>query len=217
VQLVPARHKLYVEYHHRILVAIDKRRLVEEVMSIDEVACRLDRKQQDSAVAQKLALSIKRQIQSDVGDCLTSSIGISVNRLLAKMVSEHAEARCDEHLADGEAPRRRSSFEPRAIPGIGPNMAERLQRAGITDIATLWNTDAARLRMIWGGVAGTKHELLHGADIASPKTERSSISHQHVLPPEDRSIWPPSSGNCWCARASVCGMTASTAAAWSSS
>jgi len=77
----------------------------------------------------------------------------------------------------------------RAIPGIGPNMAERLQRAGITDMATLWNTDAARLRMIWGGVAGARmHELLHGVDIASPKTERSSISHQHVLAPEYRSI-----------------------------
>ena len=77
----------------------------------------------------------------------------------------------------------------RAIPGIGPNMAERLQRVGITDMATLWTTDAARLRMIWGGVAGGKmHELLHGADIASPKTERSSISHQHFLAPEERSI-----------------------------
>ena len=43
--------------------------------------------------------------------------------------------------------------------------------------------------MIWGGVAGAKmHELLHGADIASPKTDRASISHQHVLAPEDRSI-----------------------------
>lgn len=68
-------------------------------------------------------------------------------------------------------------------------IAERLERAGIGDIATLWKTDAARLRLIWGGVAGAKmHELLHGADIASPKQARSSISHQHVLAPEDRSI-----------------------------
>jgi DNA polymerase-4 len=77
----------------------------------------------------------------------------------------------------------------RDIPGIGPKMAEHLRRSGITDIATLWKTDAARLRLIWGGVAGAKmHELLHGADIASPKIERSSMSHQHVLAPEDRSI-----------------------------
>ena len=44
VKLVQAHHKLYVEYHHRILTAIDKHIPVEEVMSIDEVACRLDRR-----------------------------------------------------------------------------------------------------------------------------------------------------------------------------
>jgi DNA polymerase-4 len=32
------------------------------------------------------------------------------------------------------------------------------------------------------------HELLHVADMASLKTNHSSISHQHVLAPEDRSI-----------------------------
>jgi DNA polymerase-4 len=77
----------------------------------------------------------------------------------------------------------------RDIPGVGPKMAERLQRAGITDIAVLWKTDAVRLRHIWGGLAGAKmHGLLHGEDIVSAKQARSSISHQHVLAPDDRSI-----------------------------
>src|SRR5207249_9505167 len=87
VKLVQAHHKLYVEYHHRILSAIDKHIPVEDVMSIDEVACRLDRVQQDRAVAQKLAHNIKREIQPQVGECLTSSIGISANKLLAKLAS----------------------------------------------------------------------------------------------------------------------------------
>jgi DNA polymerase IV len=189
VLLVPAHHKLYVEYHHRILAAIDCHIPVEEVMSIDEVACRLDSKQQNPAVAQKLALHIKRQIQSEVGECLTSSIGISANKLLAKMASNMQKPDGLTILLMEKLPGAILHLEIRAIPGIGPSMAERLRRAGVTDMATLWNTDAARLRMIWGGVAGAKmHELLHGADIASPKTERSSISHQHVLAPEDRSI-----------------------------
>jgi DNA polymerase-4 len=77
----------------------------------------------------------------------------------------------------------------RAIPGVGPKMAERLQQVGITDMAGLWNTDAARLRQIWGGVAGARmHGLLHGEDIVGVKHARSSISHQHVLAPDDRSV-----------------------------
>ena len=62
LKLVQANHKLYVEYHHRILRAIDEHIPVEEVMSIDEVACRLDKVQQHAALAQKLAREIKNEI-----------------------------------------------------------------------------------------------------------------------------------------------------------
>ncbi len=42
-------------------------------------------------------------------------------------------------------------------------------------------------RLLWGGVAGAKmHGLLHGEDIVSARHARSSISHQHVLAPDDR-------------------------------
>ena len=189
VQLVQAHHKLYVEYHHGILAAIDKHMPVEEVMSIDEVACRLDKVQQDPTVAHQLAQSIKREIQSQVGECLTSSIGISANKLLAKLASNMQKPDGLVILPIEKLPGAILHLKIRAIPGIGPNMAERLRENGITDIASLWSSDAARLRVIWGGVAGARmHELLHGADITSPKTERSSISHQHVLAPVDRTI-----------------------------
>ena len=189
VKLVQARHKLYVEYHHRILSAIDRHIPVEDVMSIDEVACRLDKVQHDLAVARSLALAIKREIHSQVGECLTSSIGISANKLLAKLASNMQKPDGLVILPPETLPGSIVHLELRDIPGIGPNMAARLQRAGITDITTLWKCDSARLRLVWGGVAGAKmHELLHGADIASPKTERSTISHQHVLAPDDRSI-----------------------------
>jgi DNA polymerase IV len=135
VKLVQAHHKLYVEYHHRILAAIGKHMPVEDVMSIDEVACRLDRVQQEPAVAQKLAQNIKREIQSQVGECLTSSVGISANKLLAKLAS-------NMHKPDGlvilpieKLPGSILHLTLRDIPGVGPKTAERLQRAGITDIA----------------------------------------------------------------------------------
>ena len=189
VKLVQAHHKLYVEYHHRILAAINKHMPVEDVMSIDEVACRLDRGQQEPAVAQKLAQNIKREIQSQVGECLTSSVGVSANKLLAKLASNMQKPDGLIILPTEKLPGAILHLKLRDIPGIGPNMAERLQQAGITDIAALWKTDAVRLRLIWGGLAGAKmHGLLHGEDIVSTKQARSSISHQHVLAPDDRSI-----------------------------
>jgi DNA polymerase-4 len=187
LKLVQANHKLYVEYHHRILRAIDKHIPVEDVMSIDEVACRLDKVQQQPSVARKLAEEIKHEIQSQVGACLTSSIGISANKLLAKLASNMQKPDGLVILPIEELPCSILHLKLRDIPGIGPNMAERLQKADISDIATLWRADASRLRLIWGGVAGDKmHALLHGEDIVSPKHARSSISHQHVLAPNDR-------------------------------
>ena len=187
LKLIQANHKLYVDYHHRILRAIEKHIPVDEVMSIDEVACRLDKRQQHPAIARELAQEIKHEIESQVGACLTSSIGISANKLLAKLASNMQKPDGLVILPVEALPGAILHLQLRDIPGIGSSMAERLQKAGITDIAALWNTDASRLRLIWGGVAGAKmHALLHGEDIISAKHARSSIGHQHVLAPDDR-------------------------------
>jgi DNA polymerase-4 len=53
--VVQSRPKLYVEYHHRILDAIESCIPIEHVMSIDEVACRLDRTQQTPEAAASLS------------------------------------------------------------------------------------------------------------------------------------------------------------------
>jgi DNA polymerase IV len=137
-------------------------------MSIDEVACRLDRVQQDPAVAERLGRSIKREIQAQVGECLTSSIGISANKLLAKMASDMQKPDGLVILPVEKLPGAILHLNLRDIPGIGPPMAARLQRGGISDLAALWNTRAGKLRLVWGGVGGARmHELLHGVDAAT--------------------------------------------------
>ena len=148
LKLIQANHKLYVDYHHRILRAIEKHIPVDEVMSIDEVACRLDKRQQQPTVAGELAQEIKHEIETQVGACLTSSIGISANKLLAKLASNMQKPDGLVILPVEDLPRAILHLKLRDIPGIGPSMVERLRKAGIADIATLWNTDASRLRLI---------------------------------------------------------------------
>jgi DNA polymerase-4 len=53
----------------------------------------------------------------------------------------------------------------------------------------LWAADAERLKRVWGGVNGVRfHALLHGADLVDPKNKSRSMSHQHVLAPDERSL-----------------------------
>ncbi len=189
LKLVQARPKLYVEYHHRFLEAIETLIPIDDVLSIDEVACRLDRVQREPDEARKLAFALKVAIRQRVGACLTSSIGIAPNKLLAKLAS-------NMHKPDGLTllplkilPQAILRLSLEDVPGIGANMAARLRAAGIPDIATLWTADAGRLRSIWRGVTGARfHALLHGEDLPSPSHPRRSLGHQHVLPPDERRL-----------------------------
>ena len=189
LRLVQARPKLYVEYHHRLLEAIETRIPVEDILSIDEVACRLDRVQREPDAARKLAMATKAAIRERVGACLTSSIGIASNKLLAKLASNMQKPDGLTILPLPDLPQAILHLGLEAIPGIGPNMAARLRLAGIPDMAGLWAADAGRLRRVWGGVTGLRFRaLLHGADLPSPSHPRRSLGHQHVLPPGERRL-----------------------------
>jgi hypothetical protein len=57
---VQANHRLYTEYHERILKAVDTCLPVEKVCSIDEMACRLMGTERQVPVARELALKARR-------------------------------------------------------------------------------------------------------------------------------------------------------------
>ncbi len=184
---IEASHRKYVEYHHAVRTAIGQCIPIEHVMSIDEVACRLDRIQQDPAAARQLALAIKDSIRNTVGECLTSSIGIASNKFLAKMASNMQKPDGLTLLMPDSLPQALLKLDLRAIPGIGRNMEARLHDAGVRDMATLWNATPDQCRRIWGGINGVKfHALLHGVDLSGPNNPRRSIGHSKVLSPEER-------------------------------
>lgn len=185
--LVQARPKLYVAYHHQFLEAIETLIPVEDIMSVDEVACRLDRVQREPSAARELALAIKAVLRERVGAYLTCSIGIAGNKLLAKLASDMQKPDGLTILMPAHFPQNILHLKLEDIPGIGLNMAARLRHAGIQDMAALWALDAGRMRAIWRGVTGARfHALLHGADLPSPSHPRRSLGHQHVLPPGER-------------------------------
>ncbi len=189
LRLVQARPPLYVTYHHRILEAIETCLPIDEVMSVDEVACRLDKIQQQPAEARRLAARIKTMITHNVGSCLTSSIGIAPNKLLAKLASDMQKPDGLVILRKADLPKAILHLAPSDIVGIGPRMALRLTAGGIHTMHDLWEADAQKLRRVWGGIVGLRfHALLHGADLPSTPSPRRSLGRQHVLAPEERTL-----------------------------
>ena len=190
LKIVEARPKLYVEYHHRILKAIESCIPIDAVLSIDEVACRLDVREQQEDIARHLAQKIKDALRKEVGICLTSSIGIASNKLLAKLASDMKKPDGLTVLNPSAMPEAILHLKLEDICGIGRNMAERLHHHGILTIEDLWKADTHQLRRVWGGVTGLRfHMMLHGSDFSAPPANpRRSISHQHVLSPNERQI-----------------------------
>jgi len=189
IKVVQARPKLYVEYHHKICEAIETCIPVDAVLSIDEVACKLDNVQRRPEIARALAMSIKAVVRDRAGAFLTCSIGVAGNKLLAKLASDMQKPDGLVILPPEDLPRAILHLKLQDICGIGPNMQVRLNQAGITDIAGLWAADAQHLRRIWNGITGLRfHALLHGADLASPVNPIRSMGHQHVLSPDERTM-----------------------------
>lgn len=184
LRIVPARHDLYVAYHHRIVTEIERHIPVTKVCSIDEVACEL----MGSQCRQDAALALARRVQDGicrrVGACLTSSVGLAPSRLLAKIASDMHKPRGLTVLRADQLPGPLLRLQLIDLPGIGRNMERRLLRAGIPSVAAFWALSPARARAAWGSIEGERFwYALHGIDPPEVATERRSVGHSHVLAP----------------------------------
>lgn len=189
--ITPARHEKYVEFHEAIVAEIWKHIPVTMVCSIDEVACRLLDNENSAEAAVALARRIKAGILANVGECLTSSVGIAPNRLLAKLASDLQKPDGLIVLQAEELPQRLFDLPLRDIAGIGAKMERRLARDGILDIRQYCARRPRDAGEAWGGVNGDRlWYLLHGVDLPDKPTQHRTIGHSHVLSPSKRGIEP---------------------------
>jgi DNA polymerase IV len=187
LNVVVARHEIYVDYHQRIIQAVEQNCLhVSKIISIDEMECRLGGRDKQISNAHELARQVKQAIYS-VGEMLHCSVGLAPNRFLAKIASNLQKPDGLVTLTLSQLPEVLYSLTPRALPGIGHNMEQRLLKQGIQSMEQLWQLDIDQMTRLWGGVLGTRFWLkLRGVDFDERESQKTSISHQHVLPPDLR-------------------------------
>ena len=186
---IKARHNLYVEYHHKIFNKVDRYLHVDHIFSIDEGACRLTGKYCLEEEAVSIAKIIKKAIRDNVGDYITSSIGIAPNRYLAKIASNMQKPDGLSVINPSELPNKLYSLNLKSLPGIGSKTEQRLIKNGITSIKQLCFLDRARLKALWGNVWGEKvWSLIRGADLPLEETRNSTIGHSKVLGSEQQHI-----------------------------
>ncbi len=188
ITLVEARHELYVEYHHRIVEAVERFVPVASVMSIDEMACRLIGREQPLMAALDLGRRIKQGIREHAGATLRCSIGLAPNRYLSKIASDMEKPDGLVALTPDILEAALLQLKLRDLPGIGARMEKRLHDCGIRTMAQLYALDREAMNHVWGSIGGEKlWHWLRGEDFEDAELEhQKSIGHSHVLPPELR-------------------------------
>ncbi|MBL7997270.1 MAG: DNA polymerase [Candidatus Kapabacteria bacterium] len=188
IQLVEARPYLYVEYHHRLVRAVEQCLHVEKVMSIDEMACELTGSKRIRQNAIDTAAEIKRSIAAGVGDYIKCSIGIAPNVFLAKTATDMQKPDGCTILDSDDIPDKLYALALTDLCGIGKQMHRRLQIAGINTVEQLYRASKLKLRRVWGGIEGERmYERLRGELVSLPPTHKQVVGHSHVLPPHLRS------------------------------
>lgn len=192
IHIVPADPKYYVSIHHQIHyflmteISPDVR-----VLSVDEFAIPLDRREQATPIAHSLALKVKQRMEEIFSPFLTCSIGIGPNMFLAKLGTEihkpNGLTLIQYHTLD-EAYR---LIQLRGIPGINRGMSKRLHTLGIQTALDFYRAPQSLLADAFGIMGHAWWHNLRGYNLDVPGNFRprdipKTISHSHVLAPKYR-------------------------------
>lgn len=183
---VQARPPIYVDLHHQLIALVESCTHVEQVLSIDEMVCRLTGRQQLPENALKLAANIKQTIAQHF-PYIRCSIGIAPNTFLAKTASNMQKPDGCVLIESHELPQRLFGLNLRDLNGIGKQMEARLNRFKIKTVEQLYAANRSQLQSAWGSIEGERfYDKLRGLEPHYSKNARSSLGHSHVLPPEQR-------------------------------
>lgn len=122
--------------------------------------------------------AIHRAVREDLD--LPISVGVSGNKLLAKVACELAKPDSVKTLWTEDLPELFWPLPVRAIPGIGPVTEKKLNALGIKTVKDLTQCPAGALNRIFGSNSGLIRQFAHGIDERElePEHELKSISEE---------------------------------------
>lgn len=177
--LLPANFDAYRDYSRRFKAAVASIAPLIEDRGIDEIYIDLSTHPEASL---PLARRIKQAVFEATG--LSCSIGITPNKLLAKISSDLEKPNGITILDMTDIASRIWPLPAKKINGIGPKASERLSRYGIHSIGQLAATELAFLIEKFGRRTGSwMHRAAHGIDDRPLVTvsEPKSISRESTF------------------------------------
>ncbi|RMG47408.1 MAG: DNA polymerase IV [Acidobacteria bacterium] len=178
---IAPRGALYREVSRRVFAIVEERVPVVERVSIDEAYGDLTGAVAGFEEAAELARELKERIRRS--ERLTASVGIAPCRFLAKIASDLDKPDGLVVIRSEDVPRVLHPLPVRAIPGVGPRMAERLARLGLRTVGDVARCPDRRLRRALGArTAEFLRRRARGEDDTpvEPVHERKQVSEERT-------------------------------------
>lgn len=173
----------YLQCTKRFLNIIKDYSPYVEVFSIDEVFLELQPQEDPIDIAQ----AIKARIRKEVGDWITCSIGISYNKIMAKLAGSLYKPDGLVVIADEQAAQFiLDKVELDDICGIGGRTKRHLGNMGIFDFKTLRKASLESLLISFKSYGEILYNMARGIDNRNiipfyEKEEVKSVGHRHTL------------------------------------
>ena len=161
--LAPPDFRLYEQNSRAFIAICEEFAPVVEQVSIDECFLDMSGTERIYPDPYEIALTIKNTIRDRLG--FTVNVGISVNKLLAKMASDFEKPDKIHTLFPDELAQKMWPLPVGELYTVGSATAEKLRREYITTIGDLANADVNRLKAILGQKQGQHvHNYANGID-----------------------------------------------------
>ena len=187
---VNARPVKYREAH--ILIINVLRKYCADVLpkSIDEAAMNMTSYRLVYPDLPALALQIKADLLSAVGDYVTCSIGIAPNCFLAKLATDLQKPNGLVEITPENVDGILSRLQLTDLPGIGHRNARRLEMIGIRTPLEMRHTSQSLLRKAFGGIAGYYwHCRLNFGEVDLYTSDYRTMSATRTVSPEQRTSY----------------------------
>ena len=167
----------YTEAARSIRALMTRLTPLVQPLSIDEAALDLSGTEAlHGAPPAQVLVRFAAAVEREVG--VTVSIGLAPNRLLAKIAAGRDKPRGFAVIGAAEAAGLLAPEPVRLLPGIGPAMARKLERSGITRLGHLQALDLRGVRKLLGDDGAALVARARGEDLrkVDPNRETKSIS-----------------------------------------
>lgn len=186
--IVPADYSKYQFISRQVFTILEQFTPLIEIFSIDEAFLDLTDLVRNTEEAKEIAYRIKSEIRTKIGDYLSCSIGISHNKILAKLASEMQKPDGLTVINHDNLKEILQKTPVEDLCGIGPKLTRKLNLLGLKTLAQLGECDPTRLSRFLGANNGKcLHLWGQGIDNApvTPYYEypsEKSFGHSYTLP-----------------------------------